>query len=300
MNERSEFTATSDGERLDTFLARSQTDLSRSRVQRLIEEGHVTVDGRSPKASLKLVTGQTVVLEIPPPTPTELRPESIPLTVVHEDEDIIVIDKPSGMAVHPAPGNEASTLANAVLAHAPDLKGIGGEHRPGIVHRLDKDTSGLIVVAKNERAHTELSKQFKDRAVNKVYLALVAGHPNPQEADVEGPIGRHPNDWQRMAIVLKGRPARTRYRVVRSYRDVALVEARPKTGRTHQIRVHLASVGHPVIGDSKYGSRAPGLSRQFLHAAQLGFQHPSTEESVEFTSALPVELSSYLDGLSPE
>lgn len=297
MNERSEFTVTSDGERLDAFLTRRNVDLSRSRIQRLIEDGHVTVDGRSAKASLKIFVGETVILEVPPPSTTHLRPRDIQLAVVHEDEDIIVIDKPAGMTVHPAPGNEDWTLANAVLAHAPNIEGIGGERRPGIVHRLDKDTSGLIVVAKNDRAHIDLSKQFEERTVRKAYFALVVGHPHPEEADVDGPIGRHPKNRQRMAIVSTGRPALTRYRVERLFRDVSLVGVRPKTGRTHQIRVHLASIGHPVVGDLTYGHPARGLSRQFLHAYELEFRHPSTSESVQFASELPNELRSYLDDL---
>ncbi len=286
-----------DGERLDSFLARQHSGLSRSRIQRLIEDGHVTIDGRSAKASLKVLAGQNVVLEVPPPSPTLLLPQEIPLAVVREDDDLVVVDKPAGMIVHPSPGNEDWTLANAVLAHAPDIEGVGGERRPGIVHRLDKDTSGLIVVAKNERAHANLSQQFKDRTVKKAYLALVVGHPTPPEADVDGPIGRHPHDRQKMAIVSTGRPALTRYRVERSFQDVSLVEVRPKTGRTHQIRVHMASIGHPVVGDLTYGNRTPGLSRQFLHAYRLGFKHPSTSEMVQFNSELPDELRSYLDGL---
>jgi 23S rRNA pseudouridine1911/1915/1917 synthase len=299
MNKRSEYTVVDDGGRLDTFLAGRNADLSRSRIQRLIDDGYVTVDDRPAKSSQKVISGQIVVLGTRPPSPTRLRPQDIPLSAVHEDEDIIVIDKPAGMTVHPSPGHEDWTLANAVLAYAPDIEGVGGEHRPGIVHRLDKDTSGLIVVAKHERAHANLSKQFEMRTVKKMYLALVVGHPSPEEADVDGPIGRHPNSRQQMAIVSKGRAAITRYRVVQTYMDVSLVEARPKTGRTHQIRVHMASIGHPVVGDTTYGNAAPGLPRQFLHAYQLGFQHPITSEGMEFTSELPDELRSYLNTLSP-
>ena len=259
----------------------------------------MTVDGRPAKASTRLAAGQTVTLDLPPPSPAELRPWDVPLSVVFEDDDLIVIDKPAGMTVHPAPGNEDRTLANAVLAHAPDIEGIGGERRPGIVHRLDKDTSGLIVVAKNERAHSRLSEQFKSREVSKVYLALVAGHPSPPEADIDAPIGRHPHDRQRMAVVSTGRPAITRYRVVTSYSRSTLVEARPRTGRTHQIRVHLASVGHPVVGDTTYGRPVEGLSRQFLHAHRLAFVHPASGETIRFTAELPNDLRSYLDLLMP-
>ena len=302
MNDRVEHLVETGGERLDVYLADRRSGLSRSRIRRLIDDGQVTVDGRPAKASTRLVVGQTVTLDLPPSSPAELRPWDVPLTIVFEDEHLIVIDKPAGMTVHPAPGNEDRTLANAVLAHAPGIEGIGGERRPGIVHRLDKDTSGLIVVAKNERTHTRLSEQFKSREVSKVYLALVAGHPSPPEADIDAPIGRRPHDRQRMAIVSTGRPAITRYRVVTSYSRSTLVEARPRTGRTHQIRVHLSSVGHPVVGDTTYGRPArpaEGLSRQFLHAFRLAFVHPASGETIRFTAELPNDLRSYLDRLVP-
>ena len=299
MNERTEHPVESGGERLDVFLAGQRSDLSRSRIRRLIDDGHVTVDGRPGKASTRLSAGQTVTLEVPPPAPADLEPWDAPLSVVFEDEHLIVIDKPAGMTVHPAPGNENRTLANAVLAYAPGIEGIGGERRPGIVHRLDKDTSGLIVVAKNERAHSHLSDRFKSREVDKVYLALVAGHPSPPEADIDAPIGRHPHDRQRMAVVSTGRPAITRYRVLTAYQRSTLVEARPRTGRTHQIRVHLASVGHPVVGDAMYGRPVEGLPRQFLHAFRLAFTHPASGETFRFTAELPNDLRKYLDALSP-
>ena len=299
MNDRFEHPVENGGDRLDVFLARQSPDLSRSRIRKLIDDGHVTVDDRPVKASTRLVAGQTVTLELPPPSPADMQPWQVPLSVVFEDEHLIVIDKPAGMTVHPAPGNEERTLANAVLAHAPEIEGIGGERRPGIVHRLDKDTSGLIVVAKNERAHAHLSDQFKRREVNKVYLALVAGHPSPPEADIDAPIGRRPHDRLRMAVVSTGRPAITRYRVLTSYKRASLVEVRPRTGRTHQIRVHLSSVGHPVVGDAVYGRQVSGLSRQFLHAHRLAFLHPSSQEVVRFAVELPDDLRSYVDGLLP-
>ena len=299
MNERVEHLVETGGERLDVFLAGRHPDLSRSRIRKLIDDGNVIVDGRAGKASTRLADGQNVSIGIPPPAPAELRPWDVPLSIMYEDEALIVIDKPAGMTVHPVPGNEDKTMANAVIAYAPGIEGIGGERRPGIVHRLDKDTSGLIVVAKNARAHAHLSEQFKSREVGKVYLALVTGHPSPPEADIEAPIGRHPRDRQRMAIVSTGRPSITRYKVVSAYKRASLVEARPRTGRTHQIRVHLASVGHPVVGDSTYGRAVEGLSRQFLHAHQLAFTHPGSGEPMSFTAPLPDDLETYLGGLLP-
>lgn len=299
MSEAAEFAVVEGGERLDVFLTARRSDLSRSRIRRLVEDGSVTVDGRCSKASFRLSTGQTVRLEIPPTSPPRLRPSRIPLNIVFEDGHLMVIDKAAGMAVHPGPGNEDDTLANAVLAHAPGLVGIGGGGRPGIVHRLDKDTSGLIVVAKTDRAQASISEQFKSRSVTKIYLALVAGHPNPPEADIDAPIGRHPHDRQRMAIVSTGRPARTRYRILNPYSRASLIGARPKTGRTHQIRVHMASIGHPVVGDEAYGRSAPGLPRQFLHAHEIEFCHPDSSECLRFTSDLPDDLRSYLDSLRP-
>ena len=300
MNEQAEHLVETGGERLDVYLAGRHPDLSRSRIRKLIDDGNVLVDGRAGKASTRLAAGQTVSMEVPPPAPAELQPWDSPLSIVFEDEALIVIDKPAGMTVHPAPGNEDHTLANAVIAYAPDIEGIGGERRPGIVHRLDKDTSGLIVVAKNERVHAHLAEQFRSREVGKVYLALVTGHPSPPEADIDAPIGRHPHDRQRMAVVSTGRPSITRYKVVSRYKRASLVEARPRTGRTHQIRVHLASVGHPVVGDSTYGRAIEGLSRQFLHAHQLAFTHPESGETVRYTSELPEDLRTYLGGLLPE
>jgi len=219
------------------------------------------------------------------------------LNVIFEDRDLIVVDKPAGLTVHPAPGHPDKTLVNAILALCPDLEGIGNAVRPGIVHRLDKDTSGLIVVAKNEKAHTCLAGQFKERRVVKSYKALVHGRLEPPEAVVDAPIGRHPVHRKRMAVVTTGRAAITRYRVVLYLPGYSLVEVSPSTGRTHQIRVHLAALGHPLAGDSTYGKRHPRLDRHFLHAHYLEFRLPSTGESMELSSVLPGDLQGFLDEL---
>lgn len=292
-----DFTAQADGDRLDTFLAAHSDRLTRSRVQRLIADGHVTVDGLAAKASTRLRAGQRVHVTIPPPEPSRLVPQPMPLDVVYEDQDLMVIDKPAGLTVHPAPGHRDQTLANAVLAHVPSLEGVGGSLRPGIVHRLDKDTSGLLVVAKNEAAHAHLAAQFKERRVTKAYLALVHGRVSQSEATIEAPIGRHPRNRKRMAVVDNGRQATTPYTVVTLFEHHTLVEARPTTGRTHQIRVHLASVGHPLAGDATYGKADPPLERHFLHASLLGFRLPSSDEYVEHRSELPSDLRAFLDSL---
>lgn len=288
------FEAQDEGQRLDVFLADRCSGLSRSRLRRLIVEGHATVDGLAVRPSARLRAGQQVSLMVHEPVPDLLIPQPIPLDVVYEDRDLLVVDKPAGLAVHPAPGHPDNTLANAVLARYPDLAEVGGHLRTGIVHRLDMDTSGLLVLARNEMAHSHLSRQFKERRVTKIYLALVHGHVEPTEAVIEAPIGRHPRHRKRMAIVSTGRSATTRYRVIAYVREFTLIEARPTTGRTHQVRVHLASVGYPLAGDSTYGKPHPLLHRHFLHAHLLGFSHPSSGERVEFKSELPVDLRSFL------
>ena len=287
------------GQRLDQFLADQCPDLSRSRLKGLIDAGYVTVDEGPAKPATRLQDGQVVVVTIPKPVESHLVPQDIPLEVVYQDSDLLVVDKPAGLTVHPAPGHPDMTLVNAVLAICPDLQGISGTLRPGIVHRLDKDTSGLLVVAKNERAHAELSGQLKQRRFTKAYLALVRGRLSPIEGVIDAPIGRHPQKRKRMAVVPNGREAVTPYRVAASYRDFTLVEARPTTGRTHQIRVHFASLGHPLAGDGTYGKSHPLLDRHFLHAQTLGFRLPSTGEYREFSSDLPRELRLFLNGLGP-
>ena len=289
------------GERLDLFVARRVPALTRSRVRRLIDEALVTIDGRlAPKAGVKLEAGQRVVVTLPPPEPLDLEPEPIPLRIVYEDGDLLVVDKPAGMTVHPSPGHSRHTLVHAVLAHCPDLSGIGGKQRPGIVHRLDKDTSGLIIVAKHDSAHLSLARQLKERRVEKTYLALVEGRPKPAEGVIDAPIARHPRHRKKMAVVEGGREARTRYRVVREVDGRSLVEVRPETGRTHQIRVHLASIGHPVVGDALYGKRSEALGRQFLHAQRLAFRHPRTDERLELEAPLAEDLAKALRVLGDE
>ena len=297
MSDTRTFTSDVSGERLDRFLAAQCPDLSRSRLQGLILGGHVTLDAAPSKPAATLRLGQTVSLTVPEPVEGHMVPQDIPLAIAYEDPDILVVDKPAGMTVHPAPGHRDGTLANAVLAHCPDLTGIGGTLRPGIVHRLDKDTSGLLVVAKGERAHSVLSRQLKERRFTKRYMALTQGRLSPTEAVIEAPIGRDPRNRKRMAIVERGRDATTRYRVVQHYRRYTLVEAAAVSGRTHQIRVHFASLGHPLVGDGTYGRRIDALDRHFLHARLLGFDHPSTGDHVEFTAELPAELQAFLDTL---
>jgi 23S rRNA pseudouridine1911/1915/1917 synthase len=287
------------GTRLDKYISEKYPDISRTRAQRLIADGMIKLNGRTAKASLKVQAGDAVdvILPLPIPVSSSLKPEPIPLNIIYEDQDLIVVDKPAGLTVHPAPGHYNHTLVNAILAHVPEVEG-GEVHRPGIVHRLDKDTSGLIIVAKNEAAHMKLAEQFKNRIVTKVYLALVQGVLSPEEGIIEASIGRHPRHRQRMAVTAGGREARTDYKVVRHIQHYSLLEIRPRTGRTHQIRVHLAAIGFPVVGDSLYGVKSLYLSRQFLHACKLGFRLPSTEEYVEFKSDLPQDLADALQNIS--
>ena len=297
MTDQRSFTVEDGGDRLDKYLATQMCSHSRARVQQLIADGLVKIDGRVAKSSAKLGIGNLVEVTIPPARTSTLEPYPIPLEIVFEDPHIVVVDKPSGLAVHPAPGNLESTLANAVLAHSPEIEGVGGEKRPGIVHRLDKDTSGLIVIAKTSASHEFLSQQFADRTVTKIYHALVHGSPAEAEAIIDAPIGRDRGDRQRMAIVSTGRNAITRYKILQSLGAYTLLEVRPQTGRTHQIRVHLAAVGFPVVGDEKYGRIRTTLERHFLHAVTLEFIHPVTKDLLEFSSELPPDLEAFLQEL---
>jgi len=282
------------GERLDKYVHEKCPELSRTRGQQLIADGYITVNDRVVKAGLKLGAGDRLKITIPPPPPSQLEPEAIPLNIVYEDDDLLVVDKPAGMAVHPAPGHPGHTLVNAILSHFPHLADISSSLRPGIVQRLDKDTSGLMVVAKNSPAQANLVDQFKTRSVVKVYLVLVKGHLTPEDGVIEAPVGRDPANRKRMAVVAAGREARSEYRVIRYPGSYTLLEVRLRTGRTHQIRVHFRAIGYPVVGDRVYGVESAYLPRQFMHACRLGFKLPSTGEYVEFTSELPPDLAQAL------
>ncbi len=291
------------GERLDKWLTHVLPDRSRTEIQRWIREGRVQVNRQTTKPGYRLEPNDVVTVEIPEVRPYEkIEAEPIPLSIMYEDEDIIVVDKPAGMVVHPAPGHHGGTLVNALLYHVKDLQGIGGEERPGIIHRLDKDTSGLIVVAKNDIAFRNLQRQFKERRVRKVYVALVEGHLQPRVGRIEAPIGRDKRNRKRMAVVPSGKEAVTEYHVIRYYPSHTLVEAHPITGRTHQIRVHFAFIGHPLAGDTLYGHRKqllrPELKRHFLHARTIGFYHPRTEEWMEFRAEMPQDLQKVLARLA--
>jgi 23S rRNA pseudouridine1911/1915/1917 synthase len=297
------FTYRGEGEqRLDKFLVTCLPDFSRSRLQGLIQEGFVQVDQQVVvKAGYLLGEGQQGDIRIPPPVSSELIPEAIPLEIVFENDDLMVVNKPAGMVVHPAVGHFSGTLIHAALAHAPDLEGVGGEQRPGVVHRLDKDTSGLILLAKNDATHQWLQNQFRLRRVKKVYLALVDGQPPTPTGRVEAPIGRDPAHRKRMAIVPpgKGREAVTEFYTVQNYRQHTLLEARPLTGRTHQIRIHMAFLGCPIVGDTLYGHKHATLpiERHFLHAARLTVHLPGQKEPSTFEAPLPPELQVVLDRL---
>lgn len=284
--------------RLDKYVGEKCPELSRTHAQRLIADGYITVNGSTAKASLKLSVGDRVDINIPPAPSSTPLPEAIPLNILYEDDDLLVVDKPAGLASHPVPGYPSHTLVNAVLSHVPDLPEADDSLRPGIVHRLDKDASGVMVVAKNSEAQLNLIDQFKARSVVKAYVVLVKGQLTPDDGVIEAPIGRDPRNRKRMAVVAEGREARTNYHVVRHIGDYTLLEVRPETGRTHQIRVHLSAIGYPVVGDKIYGVKSAQVPRLFLHACRLGFKLPSTGEFVEFTSELPPDLAEALENIA--
>ncbi len=292
--------AESEGERLDVFAARV-AGVTRSRAGALIREGRVTVDGAAQeKTGFRLKAGMAVGVEVPAAAPAAARAEDIDLEIVYQDADLAVVYKPSGMVVHPAAGNETGTMVNALLKHLDNLSGIGGEIRPGIVHRIDKDTSGLLLVAKNDRAHLSLSEQIKAHTVQRAYRAIVIGGFKEDEGTVEGPIGRHPTDRKKMAIVPNGREAVTHWTVLERLRGATLIEARLTTGRTHQIRVHMASIGHPVLGDPVYGPKKspwPVKGGQLLHAYRIGFEHPRTGERMLFEAEPEPRFTHWLEKL---
>lgn len=294
-------TTESAGTRLDAFLAAQLPSLTRSAAARLIEGGFVTVDGRPAGKSVRLVGGETVSVTLPEAEEPEARPEDIPLDVVYEDGDVIVVNKPVGVVVHPAPGHPDGTLVNALLHHcAGSLSGIGGQMRPGIVHRIDRDTSGLIIAAKNDAAHLALAAQLADHTLARTYECLAVGNFREDSGTVDAPIGRHPVDRKRMAVVRQGgREAVTHWEVIARYPGVTHLRCRLETGRTHQIRVHLAYIGHPILGDTVYGAKKPvaGLTGQCLHAVGLRFIHPRTGEPVELTCPLPEEFVRMLEKL---
>jgi len=300
------------GRRLDQFLSETNLNLSRSQAKNIIQKHHILLNQKPTKPSAHIKAGDTVSGTLPEPTPLSLKPEPIPLTILYEDPSMIVIDKPSGMVVHPAYGNPSGTLVNALLYHCKDLTGINGILRPGIVHRLDKDTSGVMVVAKDDVAFHQLTKQFKNRTVGKVYCAIVYGRFGQDEGLIDSAIGRHPSVRKRMSTqTKKGRIAITRWKKAEEFESCTLLEIFPRTGRTHQIRVHLSSIGHPILGDPLYGRKGrPGsihdpvlkecikrMNRQALHAQQLAFNHPRTGEKVQFISPIPQDMKEVLEYL---
>ena len=299
-----------EGTRLDRCLAKLNPDWTRSRARKLIDDGHVMLNNSSSKASTAVRAGDTVGVDEPPPRLSDVEGEDIPLNVIHEDHDLLLINKPAGLVIHPAAGNPSGTLVNALLHHCQDLSGIGGVERPGIVHRLDKDTTGIMVVAKSDRAHLALSIAFRQHTISKTYLAVCYGMPTSGDGVVDAPIDRHPRNRKEMAVVREGRPARTLYEVEETFAGTSMVSCHPVTGRTHQIRVHMAHIGHAIVGDPLYAGRqwrnlpdptaqpvCRSFPRQALHARRIAFEHPVTKEAVEFEAPLPTDLEELLQVL---
>jgi len=289
-----------EGERLDIFVAENVEGLSRVAVQSLIKAGKITLNGQPVKASYHIRPGDEVMIDIPQPQPVEIIAQDIPLPIIYQDQDLAVVDKPKGMVVHPAQGNWDNTMVNALLFHLHDLSGINGDLRPGIVHRLDKDTSGVMVVAKNDLAHRSLAEQIKVHSIKREYIALVHGVIKENLGTIDAPIGRSPLDRKKMAVVKDGRPALSHYEVMQRFNNYCLVRVTLMTGRTHQIRVHFAYIKHPVVGDPLYGSAKKhfDLESQALHAQKLGFIHPRTGSYMEFTSPLPQYFQAILERLA--
>lgn len=305
MNLNEYFTVESgEGERVDRYLAEELADRSRSYIQKLIKDEHITVNGRPVKANYRLISGDQVAIAFPDITEPDISAENIPLDILYEDSDIIVVNKPKQMVVHPAPGHLSGTLVNALMYHCgEELSGIGGSKRPGIVHRIDMDTTGSLIVCKNDKAHQSLSGQLKEHSIHRVYECVVHGNIKEDSGTVDAPIGRHPTDRKKMSTHAKhSRRAVTHYTVLKRFGDYTYIECRLETGRTHQIRVHMADIGHPIVGDSVYGPKKcpfPKLTGQTLHARTIGFVHPGTGEYLEISAPLPdyfAKLLAYLDG----
>lgn len=289
-----------EGTRLDIFLVEKSPSLSRSGIQRLVKEGRIKVEGKRVKSNYRVKAGERVEVEIPPPSPLQVKPQDIPLDILFEDKDLVVVNKPAGMVVHPGAGHFSGTLVNALLHHCNDLSGVGGKERPGIVHRLDKDTSGVLVAAKNDQAHIFLSNQLKNRTMKREYLALVYGEIKEDRGIIDAPLGRHPRDRKKMAVTRgKVRKALTRFEVLERFEGYTLLKLRLETGRTHQIRVHLSFIGYPVVGDSQYGRKKHPfhLSGYALHAQTLGFAHPEGGNYMELKAPLPRDFQEVLNFL---
>lgn len=296
----SDYVITDQTGRIDKVLTTLEPEITRSQLKNLINDGHVTVNGQAVKPKYKVQAGDKISLVKPEPQSLELTPENIPLDIVYEDDDVIVVNKPQGMVVHPAPGHPDHTLVNALLYHSP-LSTINGAFRPGIVHRIDKDTSGLLMVAKNDLAHQSLAEQLRNKTNKREYLALVYGQIKEDEGTIDAPLGRNPQDRKKQAVVKGGRHAVTHFKVIKRYDNFTLVKCILETGRTHQIRVHMKYIGHPLVGDPLYGPRKViGKNGQFLHAALLGFKHPRTGKEMVFEAPLPENFQKMLDKLDKQ